>query len=119
MSSLLDELLGYALNIGLSEERFWTMTIPEVNREIKAFNWREKRHNQFISSVAYKIPTLIAIAVLDAKKYPEIYEMFPDEFEEKEVQDVKQKQQVQKDVATFRAWAESFNKRKESKESQE
>ena len=89
------------------------MSIPEINREIKAFSWREKRHNQFISSIAYKVPTLIAIAVLDAKKYPEIYEMFPNEFEEKEVEDIKQKQQVQKDVATFRAWAESFNNRKD------
>lgn len=113
MSSLLDELLGYALNIGLSEERFWTMTIPEVNREIKAWNWREQRHNQFIASVAYKIPTLTAIAVLEGKNYPEIYEVFPTEFNEKEVKELRHKQQIEKDTATFRAWAESFNKRKE------
>lgn len=89
------------------------MTIPEINREIKAWGWRERRHNQFITSIAYKVPTLIAIAALDGKKYPDIYEAFPNEFDENEVKEARRKQQIEKDMAVFKAWAESFNSRKE------
>ena len=89
------------------------MTIPEVNNEIKAWSWREQRRNRFTASVAFKVPTLIAIAVLEGKKYPELYEAFPNEFNEKEVRESQHKQQVEKDMATFRAWAEGFNRRKE------
>lgn len=88
------------------------MTIPEINREIKAWSIREKRRNQFIASVSYKLPTLIAIAVLDGKKYPEIYEAFPNEFDEKEIREAQRKQQIEKDMAIFRAWADRFNTQK-------
>lgn len=92
------------------------MTIPEVNNAIKAFNWRENRQHQFIASIAYKMPTLIAISILDAKNYPEIYEVFPTEYDEQDVKNAKQNQQIKKDVATFQAWAESFNRRMERNE---
>lgn len=91
------------------------MTIPEVNREIKAWNWREKRQNTFICSNLYKLPTLIGIAVLDSKNYPEIYEVFPDYFDEKEIKEMQYRLQVQKDMDTFKAWAEAFNKRMEER----
>lgn len=87
------------------------MTIPEVNRAIKAWNWREKRTNTFICSNLYKLPTLIGIAVLDGKNYPEIYEVFPDYFDEEEIKEAQKKLQVQKDADTFRAWADQFNSR--------
>lgn len=90
------------------------MTIPEVNNEIKAWGWREKRQNQYISSIAYRLPTLISVAVLDGKKYPEIYDIFPNEFDEEEVKEAKRQKQIEKDIATFRAWAESFNRRKDN-----
>lgn len=89
------------------------MTIPEVNNAIKAWGWREQRHNQFIASVAYRVPTLISIAVLEGKKYPELYEAFPNEFDEETIKELQRKQRIEKDMATFRAWAESFNRRKE------
>lgn len=91
------------------------MTIPEVNRAIKAWGWREKRNNTFISTLAYKVPTLIAVAIWNGKEYPEIYEAFPDYFDEKEVKEARHKLQVQKDMDMFRAWAESFNKRQEER----
>lgn len=87
------------------------MTIPEVNRHIKAWGWREQRNNQYIAVVAYKMPTLVSIAVLDGKNYPEIYEAFPDIFDEDEIKEQRHKLQVQKDMAQFRAWADSFNNR--------
>lgn len=90
------------------------MTIPEINNAIKAWSWREKRGNQFLASLAYRVPTLIAVSVLDAKAYPELYEAFPNEFDEKTIKEEQKKIQIEKDMATFRAWAESFNKRKEN-----
>ena len=85
------------------------MTIPEVNRAVKAWNWRETRKNTFICASLYKLPTLISIAVLDGKQYPEIYEVFPDYFDEKEIKEAQRKLQVQKDMDIFRAWADKFN----------
>lgn len=87
------------------------MTIPEINRRIKAWNWQENRQHQFIASIAYRLPQLISIAVLDGKNYPEIYEVFPNEFDEEEIKAEKKKLQTQKDIAYFQAWAESFNAR--------
>lgn len=87
------------------------MTILEVNRQIKAWCWREQRRNQFISSIAYRLPTLIAISILDGKNYPEIYDAFPSEFDETTIKEERKKIQIEKDVATFRAWATQFNSR--------
>lgn len=109
---MVEQLLEYALDVSISEERFWKMTIPEVNREIKAWGWREERQRQYFSSLAYRIPTLIAIAVLEGKKYPELYEAFPNEFDEKKIKEARHKLQVEKDIATFKAWAEHFNSKK-------
>lgn len=91
------------------------MTIPEINRHIQSWGWKEKRQRQYFSSLAYRVPTLTAMAVLDSKKYPEIYEAFPNEFDEEEVKEAQRKLQVQKDMDVFRAWAESFNKRQEER----
>lgn len=87
------------------------MTIPEINRHIKAWGWREERKNQFIASALYKLPPLIGVAMLDSKKYPEIYEIFPTLFKEEEIKDAQQTAKVRKDVDTFKAWAEGFNKK--------
>ena len=115
MRSLILELLDYAVKIGLDEEKFWNMTIPEVNRSVKAWGWREERQNRFVCSVAYKLPQLVGMAVLDGKNYPEIYDAFPDYFDEKEIKEMQHKLQVQKDMDTFKAWAEQFNKKQEER----
>lgn len=115
MSSLILELLDYAVNIGLDEEKFWTMTIPEVNRAIAAWGWRENRNHIFMTSLCYKLPSLISVAIWEPKNYPEIYEVFPDLYNKEEIEEQKRKQQIQKDMDVFKAWAESFNKRQEER----
>lgn len=92
------------------------MTIPEVNRAIKAWGWREKRRNQFAAMSLYRLPTLIGIAILDAKKYPEIFEVFPELFQEDEVKEKQEAMRVMKDVDTFKAWADRFNQKLERNE---
>lgn len=89
------------------------MTIPEVNRAIKAWGWRENRNHTYISSLAYIVPTLIAKAVLEGKDYPEIYDIFPNEFNKEDILEHRRKLQIQKDMDTFRAWAEAYNQRHE------
>lgn len=106
----------YALNANLSENEFWTMTIPEVNRYIKAWGWREKRQQQFAAGTLYQLPTLIAIGILDGKKYPEIYEVFPSLFDKEEIEEAKRRNELEKSRANFMAWAESFNKKFERNE---
>lgn len=91
------------------------MTIPEVNRAIKAWGWREERTNKFICSLAYKVPTLISIAIWNGKEYPEIFDSFPDYFDKEEILEARRNHQIQKDMDVFRAWAESFNKRQEER----
>lgn len=91
------------------------MTIPEVNRAIKAWSWREERNNRFACTLAYKVPTLISMAVWNGKEYPEIYDVFPDYFDKEEILKARRKQQIQKDMDVFRAWAEQINKRQEER----
>lgn len=92
------------------------MTIPEVNEEIKAWGWREERQNQFIAGVLYQLPTLIAIGILDGKKYPEIYEVFPSLFDKEAIEETKRRNELERSRANFMAWAESFNKKFERNE---
>ena len=87
------------------------MTIREVNRAIKAWGEREKRRNMFLTSTLYKVPQLISIAIWDGKNYPEIYQAFPDLYDEEEFKKKKQELQTKKDVDIFKAWADSFNKK--------
>lgn len=110
---LVSQLRDFAVNCGIEEDKFWMMTIPEANRAIQAWGWREKRHNQTTASYLYKLPNLIAIAVLDSKKYPEIYDIFPNEFDKAEIEESKRKYQIERDIAYLKAWAEDYNRRKE------
>ena len=92
------------------------MTIPEVNRAIQAWGWREKRKNTFICSALYKLPTLIAIAVWNGKEYPEIFDTFPEYFDKEEILEQRKKQQIQKDMDVFKAWAAQFNERQKERD---
>ena len=93
------------------------MTIPEVNRVIKAWGWRENRQQVFVTSLCYKLPSLISVAIWDSKNYPEIYNVFPEFYNREEIEAGKRELQIKKDIEVFKAWAESFNKRHEERNS--
>ena len=41
------------------------------------------------SSLCYQLPTLISVAIWDAKNYPEIYEVFPSLYDKDKIEEEK------------------------------
>lgn len=76
------------------------MSIPEVNRTIEAWGWREKRKRLQQEQLVYTLPCLIS-ALFDKKGYPKIYDVFPGDFEEQRNQDA---------MNNMLQWAQHFNK---------
>ena len=91
------------------------MTIPEVNRHIQAWGWRREEEQKFFAMSFYRMPSLIAMAVLDGKKYPEIYDIYPNLFNKEDIEQARQEQEVKRSMEVFKAWAESYNMRQEKK----
>lgn len=60
--------------IGITTDRFWTMTYVEVSDEIEAFNHRLEAEIQLQmrsqAQLDYQLAQLIGAAISDPKKYP-------------------------------------------------
>lgn len=109
-----------ALDIGIDEDTYWNMSIGEVARRAKSYERTYRRKLKDKASFDWILGNLIGISVgrclsSDAT-YPEIYEAYPTIFSSEEVGELKQKEQDERSVANFLAFATAHNLRNKMKE---
>lgn len=92
-------LLQPAINLGLEEERFWEMTIAEIQRYTDGATWRLKTKAQFDYILANLIGVSVARVVSSEAEFPSIEKVYPVLFEE-EALEAKRKQAEEDTVLT-------------------
>lgn len=98
------------------------MTLAELERAINSKRRVEKIRAQEKASFDYILADLIgrsfARTQSSANHMPEISEVYPSLFDSQEIQEKKQEQKAELSVLRFKLFAESYNKKFESKEVQ-
>lgn len=74
-------LLQPAINLGLEEEKFWEMTVAEIERYMEGATWRYKMKAQFDYILADLTGISIARVVSKGATMPTIEEVYPTLFE--------------------------------------
>lgn len=116
----MEKLLTVSLDSGLSEERFWDMSVAELRRHLEAWNRREKRLLQKEARETYTLASLIGAAVsrvLSGSDFPTLENVFPGLFEDEDKPVEKEPAMdpaTAVSVARFMNFAIAFNKKKEA-----
>lgn len=84
MNEIAQQLLQPAINMGLSEFDFWTMTKGEVERYLEGAVWRMKSKAQFDYILGDLIGISVARVMSDEVKYPSIEDIYPALFNKKD-----------------------------------
>lgn len=110
------KLLQPCINLGLDEEKFWDMTVAELQRYCDGALWRIKQR----ASLDYVLANLIGVSnarLLSSEvKYPSLEEAYPDLFAaeiEKEKQRIKAEEiAIQNSTNRFLEFARRHNAKK-------
>lgn len=92
---MIEGLLQPAINVGLSEFDFWTMTVAEVERYLQGAVWRHKTQAQFDYTLANVIARNVG-CILGGGDILSIEEVYPDLFQKEEPT---QEEQIDKQTA--------------------
>lgn len=108
-------MLDGALDAGMSEEEFWSMTPAEIERKansVKRVRLAEARER---AAADYLLADLIGLSVgrIYSKNntFPSIDKAYPNLFDTEDFQEKKRQAEMKHSEAVFRNFAESFNKR--------
>ena len=107
-------MLQPSINLGLDEDRFWEMTVAEIQRYMEGAIWRMKSKAQFDYSLANLIGVSVARIMSNDVSYPQIEEVYPDLFEEEVKEQRRQKEEelvINNSVNNFMAFAMKHNSR--------
>lgn len=111
----MDLLLESVLDIGITEQDFWAMTLGEVHRAIESWNKRHLRELRDKATFDYIHASLIrhGVGIVLGSKAPmpsleEVYsELFAEDRERREAEIQEQKMNLS--ALRFKQFAESFN----------
>jgi hypothetical protein len=115
-------MLDTALDFGIKEERFWNMTIAEIQREVKSVIRVRKLESQEKASYDYILANLIVKGVAkclgDKSEYPTIEKAYPNLFDDiaAEREQKIQEQKMNLSAIRFKQFAQSYNKNFKNKE---
>lgn len=90
-------LLQPAINLGLDEERFWEMTVAEIQRYTEGATWRMRTQAQFDYMLANLIGVSVARVVSKEAEFPSIEKVYPTLFTAEEVS--KEQEKVKEEEA--------------------
>lgn len=115
-------MLSNALDYGITEERFWDMTIAEIHRAVNSFKRVKKIEAQEKASYDYILANLIIKGISkvlgDKSNYPTLEEAYPNMFDDI-VAERKAKEEEQKMILSalrFKQFAKSYNNSLKTKE---
>ena len=115
-------MLDTALDYGIKEERFWFMTIAEIQREVKSVVRVKKLESQERATYDYILANLITKGVSkvlgDKSEYPTMEKAYPGLFDDvaAERQEKIQEQKMNLSALRFKQFAQSHNKSFKNKE---
>lgn len=91
------------------------MTLAELERLFDSKRRQQKREQQDKAYYDYRLADLIGRSVgriySSATKMPEIYEAYPGLFDEVEIQEKREQQQIELSALRFRLFTDAHNKR--------
>lgn len=115
-------MLEGALDYGITEERFWSMTFAEIHREVDSKVRIQKRQAQEKATYDYILAQLITKGVSrvlgDKSNYPSIEEVYPGVFDDviAERQAKAEEQKMNLSALRFKQFAQSYNSNFKNKE---
>lgn len=113
-------MLDNALDIGISEHDFWDMTLAELNRltnsKIRQHKAEAKERATFDYIHAQLIGRAFAANMSSEATFPTIEDVYPSLFLDKEKIEQKHEQQQSLSALRFIQFAESFNRKFDTKE---
>jgi hypothetical protein len=114
-SSVIYKWLDVSLDYGITEERFWRMTLAEVLREINSRKRMQIEQAKEKASFDYILADLIgrsnARLHSSSNRLPSIAEAYPSLFVADEIAAQQQKRKEELSALRFKQFAASFNKR--------
>lgn len=106
--------LDNALDWGISEADFWSMTLAELERLFESKRRMKKQKAQEQAYFDYQLADLIGVSVgriyNKSTKMPSVEEAYPNIFDAFDAEE-KQKKQDELSAARFKQFAEAFNKK--------
>ena len=113
-SEHLEKWLEDFLDIGLTEEQFWNMTLAELDRYSESYKRVQKRKAQEQAAADYRLADLIGYSMArlysNSAKYPEIYDVYPAIFDKAAIEEARRKEKSKKTNEWLMNFADSFNK---------
>ena len=100
-------MLQPAINLGLDEEKFWDMTVAEIERYLEGATWRMKSQAQFDYILANLIGISVSRVVSSDTEFPSIEKVYPTLFDEKDAA-VKAEQELKEQEKAMSASANRF-----------
>lgn len=99
--------------MGISEQDYWNMTIAEFDRAVESKRRVEKVKAQQQASFDYILADLIGRSIgrlySSTTKLPELAEAYPSIFDNKEIQEQKQKHRDKLSALRFKQFADFHN----------
>lgn len=115
LNELVYQWLESALDFGISEQEFWTMTLAELERAIASKRRIERIKAQEKASYDYILADLVGRSVArlqsSSNKMPEISAAYPSLFDSQEIEEKKAEKKAELSVLRFKLFANAHNEK--------